>query len=308
MLIGRSQKPQPIRQRQVYTLDEEPPNLRGLLFMQNKDATVEVLRYSGESDPDTPPDIPNEAVTKHGVFISVDGIGQDWNTHRTQIRDWFHGGEEFGVELPGPVVGIHEGEGKSTVHDVVRVLKNTAYIKALQSDRFDLSTVRDKAYKNDPSVKTIYDQLQQSLKVGRQVTFMTHSGGASQVALALALAAVEGGEDTRAAIAEEVRFLGTAPAGHRNDVEWAGVKPENVMITGSQRDPVYRFFRNHLHHAHPSTFFKFLFDGVGAAVKFAFQPGPYHQGEYIFAHNQTEGGHKIADFLEGGVGKDSPLP
>ena len=308
MLIGRSQQAQPIRQRQVYTLDEEPPSLRGLLFMQNQDASVEVLRYSGESDPSTPPDIPQEAVTKHGVFISVDGIGQDWNKHRAQIRDWFHGAEDYGVSLPGPVVGIHEGEGKNTLHAGVRILKNTMYLKALQSGRCSTQSVREKAYKNDPSVKTIHDQLQQSLRVGRQVTFMAHSGGASQVALALALAVEDGGAEAQAAVAKQVRFLGTAPAGHRNDLEQSGVKPENIMITGSKRDPVYRFFRNHLDHSRPLTFFKFLFDGVGAAAKFVLEPGPYHQGEYIFGHNKTEEGHNIGKFLEGGVGKDFPLP
>lgn len=308
MLVGRSQKVQPIRQRQVFTLDEEPPNLRGLLFMQNQDASVEVLRYSGESDPDTPPDIPEEAVTKQGLYISVDGIGQDWDKHRAQIRDWFHGGEDYGVSLPGPVVGIHEGEGKNTLHDGVRILKNTMYLKALQSGRCSSRSVREKAYKNDPSVKTIYDQLQQSLRVGRQVTFMAHSGGASQVALALALAVEDGGAQAQAAVADKVRFLGTAPAGHRKDLEWSGVKPENIMITGSKRDPVFRFFRNHLDHARPLTFLKFLFDGAGAAARFLLQPGPYHQGEYIFGLHKTDEGHNIEKFLDGGAGNDFPLP
>ena len=116
MLIGSPKPSASRRLSEVYLPQEEPPNLRGLLFMQNKDETVEVLRYSGQSDPGTPPDIPEDAVVDGRVYISIDGIGQDWAKHRSQIRDWFHGGADYGVELPGPVVGIHEGEGLSLIH------------------------------------------------------------------------------------------------------------------------------------------------------------------------------------------------
>jgi hypothetical protein len=280
--------------------------MRGLLFMQNKDETVEVLRYSGESDPDTPPDIPSEAVTKSGVYISVDGIGQDWNGHRAQIRDWFHGGADYGVELPGPVIGIHEGEGKTAIHDGARILKNTFYTKLLQRGRSP-EGLREKIYANDPSVKTIHDQLAQSLRVGRQVTFMAHSGGGSQVALALALMATDESSEWKPAISQKVRVLGTAAATHRNDLEWAGVESENVMMTGSKRDPVYRFYRNHIDAHRPSTLLGFIGDGVGAAIKFAFDQGPYHEGEYIFGGNKADGEHRIGNFLAGGVGRDAPL-
>lgn len=307
MLIRTSATPGVAHRRGTYRLEEEPPNLRGLLFMQNKDASVEVLRYSGETIPGGPPDIPPEAVTEQGVFISVNGIGQDWKSHRSQIKDWFHGGADYGVELPGPVIGIHEGERKSPLHDGLRILKNTVLTKAIQSGK-SAAQIRDKAYRNDPSVKTIHDQLAQSLKASRQVTLMAHSGGASQVALALALLVDEGGPSARTDVAEKVRVLGTAPATHRNDLEWAGVKPDNLMITGSRRDPVYRFYRNHLNPERPWSALKFLGDGLCGSIGFALQPGPYHDGFYIFAGNQEDGRHKIGEFLQGGPGADSPLP
>lgn len=306
MLVRPVQTTLPRRHKEVYSLDEEPPNLRGLLFLQRKDSTVEVLRYSGESEPTGPPDIPPEAVTEHGVFISVDGIGQDWGRHREQIRDWFHGGVEYGFELPGPVVGIHEGEGKNTLSDGARILRNTVYTKRLQCDpSLDL---RAKIYANDPSVKTIHDQLAQSLRAGRQVTLMTHSGGAAQVALALTLMAADQSEDWKPAIADKVRVLGMAPAAHRKDFELAGVEPSNIMMTGSRKDPVYRFYRNFLNPRRPSSLLRFLVDGVSASVKFALSPGPYHQGEYIFPQNEGPGGNRLEEFVLGSPGVDRPLP
>jgi hypothetical protein len=295
------------RPREIYLPQEEPPNLKGLLFMQKRDETVEVLRYSGESSPETPPDIPDEAVIDGRVYISVDGIGQNWDKHRSQIRDWFHGGADYGVKIPGPVIGIHEGEGKSSLHDGVRVFKNTLFTKALQKG-VSPDTVREKIYHNDPSVKAIHDQLAQSLRVGREVTLMAHSGGGSQVALALALMAQDENNDWKPAISEKVRVLGTASAGHRKDLEWARVASDNIMMTGSERDPVYRFYRNHIDVEKPWTLLRFLSDGVGGAIKFALKPGPFHQGEYIFAQNINGESHRIGDFLSGGVGRDAPLP
>lgn len=282
--------------------------MRGLLFKQESNGEVEVLKYSGQTDPNSAPDIPPDAVTPKGVYISVDGIGQDWNTHRQQIADWFHGGADYGVKLPGPVIGIHEGEGKNSLSDGLRILRNTCYIKTLQSKLRSPDALRDAVYANDPSVKAIHDQLCQSLRVGRQVTLMAHSGGASQVALALTLLAEDSRTDWKPLISEKVRVLGTAPAAHRKDLEKAGVESDKIMITGSVKDPVYRFYRNFLNPRNPLTHMKFLADGLSASVQFALDRGPFHQGEYVFSQNIDGGEHRIGQFLQGGKGSDSPLP
>lgn len=299
-------RPSTDRPRQVFTLEQEPPNLRGLLFQQSTDGQVEVLAYSGETEPDSEPDIPEAAVGEQGVYISVDGIGQDWNRHREQIRDWFHGGADYGVKLPTPIIGIHEGEGKNGLSDGLRILRNTALLKGLQSGLVGVKKTRAAAYRNDPSVKAIFDQLKQSLRVGRQVNFMAHSGGAAQVALALALLAEEG-ESWRNSVAHNVRVLGTAPAASRQDFLWAGVKNEDIHITGSERDPVYRFFKNHIDLTKPTSLLRFVGDGLAATWDFLRSPGPYHSGEYIFAGNQVAERHLIADFLNGGAGGSRPL-
>ena len=307
MFITAGNSQAPITKR-VYAPQEEPPNFRGLLFKQEISGEVEILKYSGETDPDSSPDIPPDAVTSRGVYISVDGIGQDWNTHRQQIADWFHGGADYGVKIAGPVIGIHEGEGKNSLSDGLRILKNTVYTKALQSKLRSPDSLRASVYADDPSVKAIYDQLSQSLRVGREVTLMAHSGGASQVALALTLLAQDSRTDWKPLIAEKVRVLGTAPAAHRQDLEAAGVESDKIMITGSVKDPVYRFYRNFLNPKKPLTLLSFLADGLSASLQFALNRGPFHQGEYIFSQNIDEGNHRIGQFLEGGKGSDSPLP
>jgi hypothetical protein len=294
--------------RRLYGLQEEPPELQGLLFQQYPDGTVRVLRRSGETDPDSVPDIPADAVMKGSVFISVDGIGQNWNRHREQIRDWFHGGADFGTSLPVSVIGIHEGEGQSGLHDGLRILKDTALNKTLQSGRVSTDWVRQRAYQVDPAVKTVYDQLRQSLKAGRQVTLMVHSGGGAQVALALSLLACEEDGPWRQRIADDVRILGTAPAASRQDFEWAGVEADSIMVTGSRRDPVHAFFRNHLDPGKPCSLLPFAFLGVATSLRFALKPGPFHQGEYIFGSNQRDGVHQIGEFLAGGPGHDSLIP
>lgn len=301
---GRAQ----VKFDQTYGLQEEPPELRGLLFQQNQDGSVRLLRRSGETDPDTPPDIPEEALVGDRVFISVDGISQDWRRHREQISEWFHAGSDYATSVKGPVIGIHEGEGPSALHDVLRVLKDTLLTKGLQSGLLKLRQARERAYANDPSVKTIYDQLKQSLRVGRQVTLMVHSGGAAQAALALALLGAESGGRWRPRIAESVRVLGTAPAAHRRDFEWAGVRGEEIMVTGSRRDPVYGFYSHHVDPKRPWSLLPFLGGGALTSLKFAFHSGPFHQGEYIFSANKGPEGHAIQQFLDGGQGSDRELP
>lgn len=295
-----------LRPRQTYSLQEEPPNFRGLLFSQEPDGEVTILAYSGETDPDDAPDIPDNATIDNHVYISVDGIGQDWNRHREQIRSWYHGESDYGVNLQGTVIGIHEGEGKNSLVDGWRIVKNTVYLKALQGGLSDRQKLRERIYSNDPSVKTIHDQLAQSLRVGREVTFMAHSGGASQVALALALYGQD--QEARSQIADHVRILGTAPAASFQDFEKSGVKSESILLTGSEKDPVFQIFRRDWKITRPHTVAPVLGRALWSGLRFLKDRGPYHQGEYIFEHNKEQGKHRLADFLSGGPGGVYELP
>ena len=279
--------------------------MRGLLFQQNVDGRVTVLARSGQTDPGSEPDIPEEALHGDRVFISVDGIGQDWSRHREQISDWFQGGVDYGVDLGGPVIGIHEGEGKNTLADSWRILKNVVALKKLQVGGGRSERVRQDIYANDPSVKTIFDQLAQSLKAGRDVTFMAHSGGAAQVALALALYGPD--SQRRDEIADRVRVLGTAPAASFEDFASAGVREENILVTGSTRDPVFEIFRNYWTPQKPVSLLPVLGRAAWSGARFLLQPGPYHQGNHIFPYHQQEGGHRLGDFLAGGPGGSYPL-
>lgn len=308
MNLSASSKQRPAfsGRRVTYKFNEEPPDMKGLLFQQEQDGSVQILARSGETDPDSSPDIPDSALHGDQVFISVDGIGQDWSRHREQIRDWFQGNADYGVDLGGTVIGIHEGEGKNALSDGWRIVKNTALLKALQDGVGDVDKLRDAAYANDPSVKTIHDQLAQSLKVGRKITFMAHSGGASQVALALSL--FSQADSQRQLIEENVRVLGTAPAASSKDFVLAGVRDENVLVTGSKRDPVFQIFKNFWRPRRPWTLLPVVGQALWTGAKFVLKSGPFHQGEYIFEQNRTANSHRIGEFLEGGTGGQNPLP
>lgn len=290
-----------------YTLQEEPPELRGVLFLQETDGAVTLLRRSGETDPNGPPDIPPEAAPNDEVFISVDGIGQDWGRHREQISEWFHGGMPSGANLNRTIVGIHEGEGKNGLTDGWRIVKDTAILKSLQAGFISADTAKKAAYRTDPAVKTIYDQLRQSLEASRQVTFMVHSGGGAQVALAMSILAKEQEGRLQQAVGESVRVMGTAAAASPEDFRRAGVKTENLFLTGSRKDPVHRFFRKHMNFRKPLSVVKALGDGIAGSVGFLLKKGPYHEGEYIYQQNMTEQGSRIESFLKGAPGGLYPI-
>ena len=279
--------------------------MRGLLFQQEPGGKVTILARSGETDPESAPDIPEPALHGNRVYISVDGIGQDWTRHREQIGDWFQGGAKFGVDLDGPVIGIHEGEGKNTLTDSWRILKNVTALKKLQAGGARTEEIRRAIYANDPSVKTIFDQLSQTLRAGREVTFMAHSGGAAQVALALALYGSDPAKVEQ--IGEGVRVLGTAPATSFEDLAQAGVQEENILVTGSTRDPVFQSFKDFWTPRRPLSLLPVLGQALWSGGQYLLQPGPYHQGEYIFPRHQEGDHHRLADFLAGASGGFYPL-
>ena len=110
----------------------DPPKYNGAIFQQDSDGTVKILKLSGQTSPDGPPDIGPEAAPNDEVFISVNGIDQDWEEHHQQIKDWWQGGFPNGANFERPVIGIHQGN-RPGLADQVRVFKNTMLLKTLQA-------------------------------------------------------------------------------------------------------------------------------------------------------------------------------
>lgn len=285
----------------------DPPKYNGALFQQNPDGKVEILKLSGQTSPEGPPDIGGDAAPNNEVFISVNGIDQDWEEHHQQIKNWWHGGFPNGADLGQPIVGIHEGN-RSGLSDQVRVFKNTLLLKKLQAGWSSAEKIQKAAYKNDPSIKTIHDQLRQNLAVGRKLTLMAHSGGGSQVALAMSILAKEDDGLWAEAIGKNVRVLGTAATATRDDFRQAGVEDQNIFLTYSLRDPVPSFYRTPTSLRKPWTIAQAAARGLAVSVRTGFQAGPYHEGQYIFDKNMTPRGNRITKFVEGGPGGTYQLP
>ena len=279
----------------------EPPELRGVVFEQWPDARTQILRYCGQTTPDGP-DLPADAVVDHEVLFYVDGIGQRLSEHQRQIKSVLHGGQSEAANLSRPVIGIHEGAGKSTLHDIARIGKDMALTKSLQYDLAPLDWVRSKAYSVDPSVQSVHNLLRQALAAGHQVTLMCHSGGGAQTALALSILARE--EDGRWAeqISDKVRILSLASAASEQDFEMAGIKSENLLYTGSGRDPVYSAFRHHLGPYSWKSNFRAAYDAVQAGLNYVREKKIYHAPDYIFSQHQQGDQNRLEAFLLGGPG------
>lgn len=288
---------------------EEPPELKGVVYRQEADKTVEVLKFSGETTPELPPDIPADAVKNNRAVIYVDGIHQMWGEQQRQIHQFLHGHNRNGANVEQSVIGIHEGAGKSGFRDGVRIAKAMVMTKLVQSGLVPLKWAQKKLYKIDPAIKAVHDQLTQSLKAGRQVQLMTHSGGGQETVAALALLAREG---KKKQVAENVRVLSLASAASARDFTKSGIKPENLYYTGSKKDPVYSIFRHHLHLITLPVHIPFWIDVAKYLFSLPFQePGALavHSPDYIFAKNMNdEGRQRIQKFLDGGPGGTYPLP
>ena len=286
----------------TYAPTEEPPELRGVLFQQETDGTVTLLRSSGETRPDSPPDVGEEAAVDGEVFLSVDGIGQDWQDHRRQISEIFHGGLEVGAKLDRPIIGIHEGQGRNSVADGLRITRGTLILKSLQAHLLSTEKAKKLAYKNDPAVKTIYDQLRQSLKVGRKITLMAHSGGGAQAALAMSILAREDHPGLDEFFGEDVRVMGMAIAASRKDFELSGIPTDSILTTGSRQDPVHRIFHPHLDLKRPLSIVSSLAAGVAKGLRLVIKRGPEHSQSYMMEQNIVNDTHHLQEFLDGGPG------
>ncbi len=293
------------------TTQQEPPHLKGIVYEQTPQGDVNVLRLSGETKPELPADIPESAVNADGrVVIYVDGIHQEWPEQQRQIRCFFHGQAGSGADVGQSVIGIHEGAGKSGVHDAARIGKALVMLKLVQNRVVPLEWASKKLFKIDPAIKSVHDQVKQSLLAGRKVQLVTHSGGGAETAAALTLLSRQG---MKQQVSDNVRVLSMASAAAHKDFTKAGVKAENIFYTGSKSDPVYSVFRNYLGPLSP-------FSAVGFAVdttRYLYQMlkgkninvvRHYHSPDYIFHHNMVDGSQRIQKYLNGDPGGKFPLP
>ncbi len=127
----------------------DPVELHGALFQQNPDGAVRVLKHSGQTLPDGPPDIPQSALHQGEVFLSVNGIDQDWAGHHQQIKDWYHAGFPNGANWDRPVLGVHEGD-RPGMADIGRVFRNTFLLKGLQAGLGTPEAVKRRPTKTTP--------------------------------------------------------------------------------------------------------------------------------------------------------------
>lgn len=290
--------------------EEEPDDHKGIVYEHTQQGQINILKLSGQTVPELPADIPESAVKDGRVVIYVDGIHQEISEQKRQIRSFFHGQASTGANVGQSVIGIHEGAGKSGFHDGVRIGKALGMLKLLQNRVIPLGWASKQIYKIDPAIKSVHDEVKQSLLAGRKVQLITHSGGGAETATALTLLAREG---MKQEISDNVRVLSMASAAAHKDFTKAGVKAENIYYTGSVNDPVYSIFRNYLG---PLS--------IGSAVGFAVDTAHYlyemikgkdnpviyhyHSPDYIFDRNMADGSQRIQKFLNGGPGGKFPLP
>ena len=293
------------------TTEEEIPSLQGVLYEQGPQGDVSILKYSGETTSELPPDIPASAVNQNGrAMIYVDGIHQEITEQQRQIKYFLHGYAPSGADVDQNVIAIHEGAGKSGFRDGLRIGKVLGMLKLVQSGLVPLQWASKRIYHIDPAIKTVHDEVRQSLLAGRKVQLMTHSGGGAETATALTLLAREGmGRE----IENNVRVLSLASVAAHKDFVKAGVQEKNLYYTGSKNDPVYSVFRHYLSPcAIPSAVgfaaeaARYLYHLVAydKAQETAYH---YHSPDYIFASNVTDQGQPIQAFLDGGPGGRHPL-
>jgi hypothetical protein len=287
---------------------EEPPELKGVLYQQSDSGAVRVLKYSGQTTDELPPDIPASAVRDNRVVIYVDGIHQEMGEQQRQIRYFLHGHAPTGADVQQDVIGVHEGAGKSGFRDGVRIAQVLSLLKLVQLGAVPLEWAQKKIFTIDPAVKTVHDQVKQSLLAGRDVQLMTHSGGGAETAAALTLLK-RGGMGKQ--IAENVRLLSLASAASHKDFMKAGLKADNVFYTGSKNDPVHYMFENYVSPLAPLSTLCFAAGVVRYALGWVSKPDPnglsYHAPDYIFAKN-ADAGPRIQAFLDGAPGGIYSLP
>ncbi len=270
-------------QNDFYNVRPEPKELRGAVFLQRPDGTV---------DPQRGPRLPEEAVRDNRVIVYVDGIHQSMQEQQRQIR-------ELMSDMGQPVVGVHEGSGTTILHDSQRQAKNLVYLKSIQTDLEDASSLRSRIFSNDKAVKSVYNLVRQGLDAGRDITLVTHSGGGIEAALALHMLAEKGYGQK---IESQLRVLSLASGVSPEDFTTAGVKQDHLYYTGSDADLAFQLARHFLPVAVPGA--------LGGALSWLLErPAEEvlaHSPDYLFEAN---GKTTLENFMTGrSTGKFVEVP
>jgi hypothetical protein len=278
----------------------EPAVLQGQVYTHDPDGTTHALAMSGETRPTAGPagpDIPASAVRNNRVVIYVDGIRYMRSSQQADIGKLLQstGDDASLAHVDQPVVGIHEGVGQGLLSDPLRIVSDFVFLKAIQGGNSTAGQIAA-IYANDPAVKSLHDEVRQSLEAGRDVLLAAHSGGGTETALALTLLSQE--EDGRfaAAVGDHVRVLQIAPAASLQDFQWAGVRPENIYYTDSRSDPAYGAFHVFVP---PDDAAQMVTNALSALVDVKPSALERHSPYYIFAHNRADGESSIQQFIDG---------
>ncbi len=260
-------------QDDFYTVRPEGRRLSGAVYVQSPQGDVAMKRSL---------DLPREAVVDNRVVIYLDGIHQSIGEQQRQIRELFSG-------MDRPVVGIHEGSGKTILHDSHRQASNLLALKSIQTGALSAQTLRSRIFSNDPAVKSVYNLLRQGMDSGTDITLVTHSGGGIEGALALHMLREKGYE---AKIGQHVRILSLASGVAPEDFTGAGIKNENLFYTGSKADLAFQLARHFLPVAVPGA--------LGGAVSWMMERPREevlaHSPDYLFQEN---GQAVLEGFMQG---------
>jgi hypothetical protein len=129
------------------------------------------------------------------------------------------------------------------------------------------------------------------------VLLAAHSGGGAETAVALTILEHEDGGRFAKSIGDHVRLLEAAPAASFKDFELAGVRPENIYYTASDKDPVYKAFGTFVP---PNSWAQTATNALHAIAAMTHSGAFAHHSPYnIFAHNVTDGQSAIQHFIDG---------
>jgi hypothetical protein len=287
--------------------DPEPSSMFGMVYAHHPHGHVHTLALSGQTTPQPAPGcgplIPDKDAPDGRVVFFVDGIQQSRAGESHEINSLLQSSEAAGCDVRQPVIAVHEGKRASRFKDIARITREVFLLKEAQMPWANTARLLTKCG-FDPAVKALHDELRQSMDAGRTVTLAAFSGGGEEAALALQLLSLEDGGAMREQLAERVRVLALSPAASREDFLLAGIRPQNLYLSASRKDPLYKYSKNFVHPFNLVANIPAVIGGLNAVAHLLNQTDMRtHNTHYIFGKNVTSQGDKpIQAFLDGGPG------
>lgn len=292
----------------------EPATMRGEVYVHYGHGHVRTLALSGQTTatpaPGQGPLVPDSLAPHNRVVIYVDGIQQSRRDESAEIAKHLQSSSGVGCDMGQPVIAVHEGKTPSPLGDVWRITKDVFTLKQAQLPWANAARLLTRCAKFDPAVKAVHDLVRQSLDARRDVVLTAFSGGGEEVALALQLLSREDKGATRKLIAEHVRVLGLSPAASREDFLLSGLRPENLLVAASRKDPLRRFSSHFVHPLNMFANIPAIAGGLSAVAHLLSHTDMRsHNTQYILAKTITPDGKKpVEAFLNGGMGGEILVP